>query len=107
MRILNFKDPRELVDYSDKRSQIDKLRNMIIKANCRFVYDQLKNNLPETFSNFFILNTQLPKQSTRKNRLILSKVKATSYGSSSIIVKAIKQWNEIRNFIKLIFILPK
>ena len=104
--MLNFKDPRELGDYSDKRSQIDKLKNIIIKANCRFVYDQLKNNLPETFSNFFILNTQLLKHNTRKNRLF-PKVKATRYGSSSITVKAIKQWNEIRNFIKLIFILPK
>ena len=83
-----------------KESKIDKLKNIIIKNNCRLVYDQLKNNLPETFSNFFTLNTQLRKPNTRKNRLILPKVKTISYGSNSITLKAIKQWNEIKNFIK-------
>ena len=57
-----------------------------------------KNNLTETFSNFFTLNTQLHKHNTRKNRLILPKVKTISYGSNS---KTIKQWNEIQDFIKI------
>ena len=34
------------------------------QADCWLVYDQLKNNLPETFSNFFTLNTQLHKHNT-------------------------------------------
>ena len=37
MRILNFKGSREVVDYFYKESKIDKLNNIIIKANCRFV----------------------------------------------------------------------
>ena len=61
----------------------------------------LKNNLPETFSNIFTLNTQSHKHNTTKNRLILPKVKTISYGSNSITLKAIKQWNEVRNFIKV------
>ena len=67
LRILNFKGPQESVDYLYKESKIDKLKNIIIKDNCRLVYDQLKNNLPETFSNFFTLNTQSHKHNTRKN----------------------------------------
>ena len=101
MRILNLKGPRESVDYLYKESKIDKLKNIIIKANWQLVYDQLKNNLSETFSNFFTLNTQLHKHNTRKNRFIFPKVKTISYGSNSITLKAIKQWNEIQNFINI------
>ena len=79
LRILNFKCPLESIDYFYKESKIDKLKN-IMKANCRLVYDQLKNNLPDSFSTFFTLNTQLHKHNTRKNRLVLPKVKTISYG---------------------------
>ena len=105
--ILNFKGPQESVDYLYKESKIDKLKNIIIKENCRLVYDQLKNNLPETFRNFFTLNAQLHKQNTRKNRLILPKVKFITYGSNSITLKAIKQGMKFKILLKLIFTLPK
>ena len=78
-----------------------------MKANCRLVYDQLKNNLPDSFSTFFTLNTQLHKHNTRKNRLLLPKVKTISYDSNSITLKAIKQWNEIQNVIKIDIYSPK
>ena len=81
--------------------------NLKIKDNCLLAYDQIKNNLPETFGNFFTLNTQLHKHNTRKNRLILPKVKTISYGSNSITLKATKQWNEIQNFIKIDINSPK
>ena len=71
---------------------------------------KLKKNLPETFSNFFTLNTQLHKhntRNTRKSRLILPKVKTISYGLNSMTLKAIKQWNEIQNFIKINIYFPK
>ena len=63
--LLNFKGPQELIGCLYKESKIYKLKN-IIKANCWFVYDQLKNNMQKTFSNIFTLNTQLHKQNTRK-----------------------------------------
>ena len=107
MRILNFNGSQESVDYLYQESKIDILKNIIITANCWLAYDQLKNNLPETFSNFFTLNTQLHKHNTRKKRLILSQVKTISYGSNSITLKATKQWNEIQNFIKIDIYSPK
>ena len=70
-----FKGSLESADYLYKKSKIDKLKNIIIKANCRLVYDQLKNNLPETFSNFFTLNIQLHKQNTRKKQTYFAKGK--------------------------------
>ena len=104
MGILNFKGPQELVDYLYKESE--NLKN-IIKANFWFVYDQLKNNLPETFSNFFTLKIQLHKHNTRIKRFILPKAKTTSWGSNSTTLKAIKQWNKIQNFIKIDIFSPK
>ena len=101
MRILNFKSLQESVDYLYKESKIDNLESIIRKDNCCLVCDQLKNNLPETCTNFFTLNAQLHNHSTRKNKLILPKVKTISHGSNSVTLKAIKQWNDIQNFIKI------
>ena len=98
---LNFKGSRESVDYLYKESKIVKLKNIIIKANCQLVYDQLKIIFQKLLVIFFTLNTELHKHNTRKNRLILPKVKTISYGSNSITLKTIKQWNKIQNFIKI------
>ena len=54
LRILNFKGPQESVDYSYKESKIDKFKNIIIKANCWLVYDQLKNNPSKTSATFLL-----------------------------------------------------
>ena len=48
LRILNFKVSQELIDYLYKKSKINKLKSIIIKANYRFLYDQLKASLSET-----------------------------------------------------------
>ena len=95
MHILTFKGSRDLIDNLYKESNIDKLKSTIIKANSCFAYVQ--NNLPGTFSNFFTLNTQLHKHSIRH---ILPNVKTTSYGSNSITLRTIKQWDKIQIFIK-------
>ena len=41
IRILNFKGLREGAENLYKESKIDKVKNIIIIANCRFLYDQL------------------------------------------------------------------
>ena len=75
MRILNFMSLQAVVGNLHKESKIDKLKRIIAAANYLIVYDQLKNNLSETFNNVFTINTQLHKHSNRKNRLILPNVK--------------------------------
>ena len=90
-----------------KESKIDKVRNIIIIANCRFVYDQLQKKLPENFSIFFTLNTQLHHHNTRGNKLIVPNVNAARYGSNAITLKEITQWNELQNFIKTEIFLPE
>ena len=96
LRILNFKGSRE-----GSESKINKLKNIIIIPNSQFVYNQLKNNLPETFSNFFTFNTQLHHHNTRKNRIPVPNANTTSYRSNSITLKAIKQWNKVQKFIDI------
>ena len=92
--------------YLNKESKIDKLEN-IIKANCWFVYDQLKNNQPETlFYIFFSLYTLLHKNNTQ-TYFAKHKGPQLGYGSNFNTLKVIKQWNEIQNFIKIVYILPK
>ena len=86
---MNFKGPQEGSDYLYKESRINKLKNIII-ANCQFIHDQLKNNLPETFSNFLTLNTQLRQHNTRKNGLAVPNANTTSYGSNSITLRSNK-----------------
>ena len=102
----NFQVPQGLVDNLYKESIIDKLKSIIIKVNYWFVYYQL-NTISQKFLLIFTLNTQLHKHSNRKNRLILPNVKITCYGSNFIKLKAIKQWNKLKIWLKLIFILPK
>ena len=77
------------VHHFEDDTNILHISNSLKDVKCWFVYEQLKNNLPETFSNFFSLNTQLHKHNTRKN---------------SNTLKAIMQWNEIQN-LTLILIL--
>ena len=98
---MNFKGPQEGSDYLYKEYKINKLKNIIIIANCQFVYDQLKNYLPQrNFSNFFSLDTQLHQHNTRKNILAVPNANMmTSYRSYSISLKAIKQWYEVQKFI--------
>ena len=73
----------------------------------QFVYDQLKNNLPENFINFFTLNTQLHQRNTRKNSLTVPNAKISRHGSNPITVKAIKQWNKYKKLSILTFIPQK
>ena len=49
---------------------------------------------------FFTLNAQLHQHITRGNKLIVPNVNITGYESNSVPSKAIKQWNELQNFVK-------
>ena len=52
IKILHFSGPREGAEHLYKESKIDKLRTIIIIANCLFVYDQLRKKLPENKSQY-------------------------------------------------------
>ena len=75
IRILNFKGPREGAENLYKQSKIDKVRNIIIIANCQLVYEQLWKKLPENFSDFFTLKTKLHHHNAGGKKAYRSKCK--------------------------------
>ena len=80
IRILNFKGPRAEESNLYKESNIYTLKQIKTIENYRFVYDQIKKSLPKNFNNYFTVT---------KNQ--------HQYGSNSITLKAIKQWNKVRD----------
>ena len=95
LRILNFKGSFEHCSPLYKNSKILKLIDIIKLNNIVIVYDQLKNNLPTDFENYFQLKRQQHNHFTRGKILDATQVNTSLYGSSSITVSAIKDWNAL------------
>ena len=92
LRILNFKG---LLEYSSplyKSSKILKLIDLIKLNNILFVYDQINNNLPNAFENYFQLKRQQHNHFTRGKILNVPQVNTSLYGSNSITLSAIRDW---------------
>ena len=58
LQILNFKVSQELVENCYKESKIDKLKNIMTKANFRFVYNHLKKTCQKLL---VIFSSKTPK----------------------------------------------
>ena len=77
--------------------RILKLQNIITLKKCLFIYDQLCHNLPNAFLNYFKLLKDQHRQSTRasnKFTLNVPRVNTETYGSNSVKIKTIKDWNK-------------
>ena len=65
---------------------------------CLFVHDQINNNLPETFSDYFTpLNRRyaIATRNSKKGKLFKPGVDSTRYGRHSIKQSSIKTWNYV------------
>ena len=86
------KERAELLDplYANRKSL--KLQNIITLNNSLFICDQLCDNL----SNYFKLQNQHRHSIKGSNQFTLNVpiVNTETYGSNSIKIKAIKDWNE-------------
>ena len=97
LQIISFKDRTEPSDPLCANHKILKLQNIITLNNCLFIYDQLCDNLPNTFSNYFKLLKNQHRHNTRGSNhftLNVPRVNTETYGSNSIKIKAIKDWNK-------------
>ena len=101
LQIINFKGREYNAKPLYKSSKVLEFRNIIKLNNCLLVYDQLKNNLPKNFQNYFSLKSDHHSYNTRGKRVNVPIVKTTTYGSNSITIKAIKHWNEIQNSLSI------
>ena len=61
------------------------------------MFDQLKKNLSRKFNNYFTEKKNQNQNKTRRKKLDVPIVNTNYYGSNSITLKAIKQWNEIQD----------
>ena len=97
IRIIHFKQSMEPSEPLYQKIKINKLKNNILN-NCLFVFDKSTNNLPDVFDQFFqplkkqhILNTK----GSQQYLLNIPKTNTQMFGSNSIKIKSIKDWNEI------------
>ena len=92
-QIITFKHRTESSDPLYANHKILKLQNIITLNNCLFIYDQLCDNLPNAFSNYFkVLKNQHRHNTTSSNCFTLNvpRLNTETYGSNSIKIKAIK-----------------
>ena len=97
LRIISFKDRTEPSDPLYANHKILKLQNIITLNSCLFIDDQLCDNLPNAFSNYFKLLKNQQMYNTRGSNhftLNVPRVNTETYGSNSIKIKAIKDWNK-------------
>ena len=95
LQIISFRDRTEPLDPLYANHKILKLQNIITLNNCLFIYDQLCDNLPNAFSNYFKLPKNQRRHNTRgSNQFTLNvpRVNTETYGSNFVKIKAIKDW---------------
>ena len=98
LRIISFQQFMELSEPLYNQLKINGLKNNIIINNCLFVFDILTNNLPDVFDQFFKLFKELHSCNTRGSRQYLLNIPKTNtqmFGSNSIKIKSINDWNEM------------
>ena len=81
-----------------QKLEINQLKNNIILSNCLFVFDKLTKNLPDVFDQFFQPFKEQHNHNTRGSQQYLLNIPKTNtqmFGSSSIKIKSVKNWNEI------------
>ena len=97
IRIIHFKDPQASSSPIYKESKIMKLHDIIATNNLTLAHDQINKNLPNNFENLFTPKHNQHQHSTRKLNLDVPQVKTQTYGSNSITLCAIREWNKTQN----------
>ena len=98
LRIINFKEERHPSAPLYTETKILNLTNIITLNNCMLVFDHLNSSLPAIFDDLFKPFKEQHSHNTRGARryvLNIPKMKTSFYGSRSVQVKSIKDWNNI------------
>ena len=98
LRILNFRRPCENSETPLQNLEIKlfKLKYLVRLYNLQFVQNHLNDFLPKNFLHYFTKTTNLHDHNTRGIRLNIPIVNTTCYGSNSIPLKAIREWNKLQ-----------
>ena len=95
LRILSFKGPLEHSSSFYKNSKILKLIEITKLKNIVFVFNQINNNLPNAFENYFQLKRQQHNNFIKGKILNMPQVDTSLYGSNSITLSRIRDWNAL------------
>ena len=97
LRLVTFAGSfRDHVSPIYKHLCILKLRDFVTLQNLLMVHDFFNNKLPESFSGYFTLSSELHDHETRsadQGQLFVPSTNSTHYGRDSIKLKAILSWN--------------
>ena len=77
------------------KAKILNLTNIITLHNCMLVFDHLNSSLPAFDDLFKPLKNNIVTRGARRYVLNIPKMKTSFYGSRSVQVKSIKDWNNI------------
>ena len=98
LRIINFKEERHPSAPLYIDTKIINITNIITLNNCMLVFYHIKSILPAIFDDLFKSFKEQHSHNTRGARryvLNIPKMKTSFYGSRSVQVKSIKDWNNI------------
>ena len=98
LRIINFKEERHPSAPLYTETKILNLTNIITLNNCMLVFDHLNSSLPAIFDGLLKPFKEQHSYITRGARrcvLSIPKMETSFYGSRSVQVKSIKDWNNI------------
>ena len=105
IRIMSCKPKNEPTNPLFRNLKIMKFKDILAYNNCIFVHDQLNENLPERFCNFFTTAPAQHNYNTRDSRnvtIIKSITNSVTHGLSSVKHKAASDWNTIIKHINTI-----
>ena len=98
LRIMHFKQFMDPSGPLYNQLKINSLKNNIILNNSLFVFDNLANNLPDVIDQFFKSFKELHNHNTRGSQQYLLNIPKTNtrmFGSNSIKIKSINDWNKM------------
>ena len=98
IRIITFSEFNSHTNPLFKKLKILKFKDQITLSNCLLVHDQIHNELPNTFNNYFITTNDLYTANTKSakaGKLFVPLVNSTRYGRHSIKHSCILAWNHM------------
>ena len=98
LRVINFKEERHPSAPLYTEAKILDLNNIITLNNYMLVFDPLNSSLPAIFDDLFKPFKEQHSHNARGARryvLNIPKMKTSFYGSRSVQVKSMKDWNNM------------
>ena len=98
LRVISYKFFMEQSEPLYNQLKTNSLNENIILNKCLFLFDNLANNPPDVFHQFFNPFKELHNHNTRRSQLYLLNIPETNtqtFGPNSIRIKSINNWHKM------------